>query len=269
MEALLHFLIGSARERGYGEPLTARRMKAWATYGVAFCFCAVAAGAEAQVSETTVGRTETVFTEEALAARWRLSMEEWAQFRTLMQGPRGIWSPSLDPITVLGIHAETDAERRRYAELLVMIEFERVEQELLFQRAYDDAAQRLFPTLPRVSPSASDPPAALSTAERLAFFGSVNAVRCPTCAEVLKRWLETYPRHDGPVLDLFLADAADDAALRGWAEAQGVSPSAMRRGRITLNHTRAPLAVPDAGRAVSPRFMQRIAGQWLPIAATQ
>ena len=111
--------------------------------------------------------------------------------------------------------------------------------------------------------------AALSTAERLAFFGSVNPARCPTCAEVLKRWLETYPRHDGPVLDLFLADAADDAALRGWAEAQGVSPTAMRRGRITLNHARAPLAGLDAGRAVSPRLMQRIAGQWLPVAAAE
>lgn len=244
-------------------------MKGWMTSGVAVAFWAMAAHAEAQASQTTVDRTETVFTEEAFAARWRLSMEEWARYRTLMQGPRGIWSPDLDPLTVLGIHAETDAERRRYAELLVMIEFERVEQELRFQRAYDDAAQRLFPTLPRVSPASSDSPAVLSSAERLAFFGSVDSERCPACAEVLKRKLGTYVRRGGPVLDLFLAGAADDAALRAWVDAQGVSPAAVRRGQITVNHARGPLAGAASGSAVSPRFMQRVAGRWLPVPAAQ
>jgi integrating conjugative element protein (TIGR03759 family) len=229
-------------------------MNARVVYSVGVVLWVMSGGAEAQVSETAVEHTETVFTEEALAARWRLSMEEWATYRTLMQGPRGIWSPSLDPITVLGIHAETDAERRRYAELLVMVEFERVEQELLFQRAYDDAAQRLFPTLPRVTLASSDPPAALSGAERLAFFGSVNSKRCPTCRDVLKRWLETYVGHDGPVLDLL---------------GQGVSAAAVRRGRITLNHARGPLAGSMSDSAVSPRLMQRLAGQWLPVSVAQ
>jgi integrating conjugative element protein (TIGR03759 family) len=225
--------------------------------------------ATAQFSETEIERTETVFTEEALAKRWRLSTEEWGQYKTLMEGPRGIWSPSLDPITVLGIHAETDAERQRYAELLVMIEFERVEQELLFQRAYDEAAHRLFPTLPRVTLAATEEvPSPLPGIERVAFVGSIDAARCPTCPRELARLMRSQAG-GAPALDLFLADAADDEALRTWARTQRVSPDDVRSGRITLNHARGPLAVPATTSPIAPRLMQRLAGQWLPMGTTR
>ena len=107
-----------------------------------FALLCVAGAVGAQTTETETALTKTVLTEEAQAKRWHLSIQEWDEYKTLMQGPRGVWSPNLDPVTVLGIHAETDADRKRYAELLVTIEFERVEKELLFQRAYDDAARR-------------------------------------------------------------------------------------------------------------------------------
>ena len=217
--------------------------------------------AEAQPGGTPVARSETVFTEEALAERWRLSNEEWEKYRTLMQGPRGLWSPNLDPITVLGIAAETDAERRRYAELLVMVEYERVEKELRFQRAYDEAAHRLFPTLPRVTTTAANA-GPLGGVDRLAFLGSIDEARCPSCARTLKRWLRTHPLKAGPVLDLVLSDAGDDEALRRWAQRQGVSAAALARGEITLHHATGTLAPPASAEPLAPRFLQRVAGQW-------
>lgn len=230
-------------------------------FGMALALCEPGG---AQVAETPVARTEAVFTEDerTLAERWRLSVEEWGEYRTLMRGPRGIWTPNLDPLTVLGIHAESEAERRRYAELLVMIEYERVERELRFQQAYDEAAARLFPTLPRVSPASTDVPPAFEGADRLAFVGSVDAARCPACADRLKRWLGREARRAGPVLDLYLADAADDAALRAWAAEQGVTPALVRRGRITVNHARGSLAEAAPGASLTPRWLERIAGQW-------
>lgn len=50
------------------------------------------------------------------AGQWGLSEEDYRRYRTLMEGPRGIQSPGLDPLTVLGIEARTDAERRVLAE---------------------------------------------------------------------------------------------------------------------------------------------------------
>ncbi|HHN8892213.1 TPA: TIGR03759 family integrating conjugative element protein, partial [Escherichia coli] len=39
------------------------------------------------------------------AGQWGLSEEDYRRYRTLMEGPRGIQSPGLDPLTVLGIEA--------------------------------------------------------------------------------------------------------------------------------------------------------------------
>jgi len=50
----------------------------------------------------------------AIAQEWGLSSQEFQRYRTLMQGSRGVYSPGLDPLTALGIEAQSDAERRRY-----------------------------------------------------------------------------------------------------------------------------------------------------------
>ena len=83
--------------------------------------------------------------DERQAREWGLQPEEWARYRQLMQGPLGVYSPQLDPLTALGIEARSEEERRRYAELQVQAEARRVGKTLAYQRAYDAAWQRLFP----------------------------------------------------------------------------------------------------------------------------
>ena len=82
--------------------------------------------------------------DERLARDWGLRPEEWARYRQLMQGPLGIYSPNLDPLTALGIEARSDEERNRYAELQVQAESKRVGKTLAYQRACDAAWKRLI-----------------------------------------------------------------------------------------------------------------------------
>jgi integrating conjugative element protein (TIGR03759 family) len=241
----------------------------FAAVGASLAVLFAAVPATPQVADTELAKTQIVLTEKA-AERWHLSIDEWSQYQTLMEGPRGIWSPALDPITVLGIHAETDAERRRYAELLVTIEFERVQNELLFQHAYSDAAQRLFPNLPRVEQAASVVAASpllkvssFDVAERVAFIGSVSAEKCPSCQADFARFLARRAAAAEHVLDVFLADAADGEAIRLWARRAGVDPADVREGRITLNHARAPFVLSTTDAAVGPRVLERRAGRWV------
>ena len=44
--------------------------------------------------------------DERQAREWGLHPEEWARYRQLMQGPLGVYSPQLDPLTALGIEAQ-------------------------------------------------------------------------------------------------------------------------------------------------------------------
>lgn len=81
------------------------------------------------------------------AQEWGLTVEEWQRYQALNKGRRGVLSPGLDPITTLGIEARTAEERRRYAELSVKQDFQRVESELAFQHEVNAAWQRIYPDI--------------------------------------------------------------------------------------------------------------------------
>ena len=115
--------------------------------GLAVALALVAAGGFAQsapvansrVIPSLVQNSTDAGLDERLARDWGLRPEEWARYRQLMQGPLGIYSPNLDPLTALGIEARSDEERNRYAELQVQAESRRVGKMLAYERAYDAA----------------------------------------------------------------------------------------------------------------------------------
>ncbi|EKF72825.1 hypothetical protein A11A3_16747 [Alcanivorax hongdengensis A-11-3] len=194
--------------------------------------------------------------DERQARDWGLQPDEWARYRQLMQGPLGIHSPNLDPLTALGIEARTDEERRHYAELQVQAEARRVEKTLTYQRAYDAAWQRLYPTLQRVD----------LTGTTLANGGSLPSVRlavfvkesCPPCEQRVRQL-----QSEGATFDLYMVGSRqEDARIRQWATRVGIDPDKVRERAITLNH--------DGGRWLSigvqgdlPAVVREVNGQWL------
>jgi integrating conjugative element protein (TIGR03759 family) len=181
-----------------------------------------------------------------------------------MAGPLGIYSPGLDPLTALGIEAQSEAERRHYAELQVQAEARRVEKLLTYQRAYDAAWQRLYPGMARVNLLGAPPntpptlpkPAALSgpTSTRLAVFVKAD---CPACTARV-RALQAV----GTAFDLYMVDSrGEDARIRAWASEARIDPAKVKRGAITLNH--------DAGRWQAlglsgelPAVARQVNGKW-------
>lgn len=204
------------------------------------------------VTETTRSAEKPLSTRSG-AQRWGLTQEEWTRYEQLKRGERGIWSPDLDPLTTLGVEAATDAERRKYADLLVEKEFQRVEKELAFQRAYDAAWKRRFPDLLPVA-TASIPTAHEDS--RLAVFVSEN---CPACDIRLSVLLQS-----GHPLDLYLVGSNnDDARLRRWAVSKRIDIARVKRREIPLNH--------DGGRWLQngqgkmPAVLERRGDAWLPV----
>jgi len=196
----------------------------------------------AETAATEVVRTEIRDTERRAAA-WNLSAADRARFEELMAGPRGAWTPGADPLLVLGAHARTEAERRRYAEAFVMVEHARVEGELAFERAVQAAWARLFPGRPRLAAPAPAP-----AAERYAVAVDRD---CADCGRTLRDYLD----RAAPV-DVYVRGAADDDDLRAWAAAHGVDAADVRRGRITLNHG-------DGGiPGEAPAVWARRGGRW-------
>ena len=197
--------------------------------------------------------------DDKVASDWGLQPQEWARYRELMDGPLGIYSPNLDPLSALGIEARTDEERRRYAELQVQIEASRVEKLLAYQRAYDEAWQRLNPDMQRVNlpdnePSAGTSASPMRGSDRTAVFVKDG---CAVCGQLVQRL-----QSSGAEFDLYMVGSRqDDARIRDWAKRAQIDPARVRSGSITLNH--------DGGRWLSlglpgdlPAVVREVNGQW-------
>lgn len=207
--------------------------------------------AENETTTTVQKSAETSLSAAVTAQQWGLSQEEWTRYEALKRGERGIWSPSLDPLTTLGVEATTDAERRKYADLLVEKEALRVKKELAFQRAYDEAWKRRFPDLMPVTAATMTDKTA-----RLAVFVREN---CPPCDARLKSLLDA-----GNPLDIWLVGSNnDDSRLKRWASAQHIDNTRVQRREITLNH--------DGGRwqhygqGKMPAVLEKRGEAWLPV----
>ncbi|MCI4235303.1 TIGR03759 family integrating conjugative element protein [Dickeya dianthicola] len=215
--------------------------------------------AMAQPPTTTQSRIVPVQGEqhrdERLAQEWGLKADEWQRYSELMEGPIGTYSPNLDPLSALGIEARSDEERQRYAELQVKAEARRVEKLLAYQRAYDEAWQRLNPGMQRVSlPDAGLSRNAVTGNGRTAVFVKDN---CLPCTQLVQRL-----QASGTAFDLYMVGSRqDDALIRAWARRAQIDPEQVRNGTITLNH--------DAGRWLSlglpgdlPASIRQVNGQW-------
>jgi len=193
--------------------------------------------------------------DDPVASDWGLQPQEWQRYRELMEGPLGTYSPNLDPLSALGIEARSHEERRRYAELQVKAEARRVEKLLAYQRAYDEAWQRLNPGMQRVNlPDDAPSAAAVRGSGRTAVFVKDG---CTACGQLVQR-LQT----SGAEFDIYMVGSRqDDARIRDWARRANVDPARVRSGSITLNH--------DSGRWLSlglpgdlPAIVREVNGQW-------
>lgn len=153
------------------------------------CLALIISCAQAQTlpARTQEGRTQTGRTQPAptasgwtmlderdriLAQIWNLSDEEMRRAKVLLEGPRKSFSvTNLSPVEALGIHARTDAERRKYAEMFARAFHQDVERSLAWNAAFTEAMARLYPGEPVIDHAGSQPV--------MAPVGAVDAMHLP------------------------------------------------------------------------------------------
>ncbi len=158
------------------------------------------------------------------AQEWGLTAEEWQRYETLKKGRRGVLSPGLDPLTMLGIEARSDEERRHFAELTVKQEFQRVEAELAFQREVNSAWMRVYPGVLPVQDLRSE----VSNARQALFVKD----GCPACERKLVQLMKS-----NQPLDIYLVGSGGkDEAVRNWAKKHNIPAEKVKSRQVTLNH---------------------------------
>jgi len=191
----------------------------------------------ADTRQTVITQSTAQATDAQRAQAWRLDSREWERYETIMRGPRGLWSAELDPLWVLGIHAQTETERTRYAEMAVQQEHDRIERELAFQREWTAAWKRLYGNEPMIDVSKlglgvdrgrpSVRPSVRGTGSQVYLF--VSSSECPQCDSTVRKSLRQVRQTSGMVLHIFLSgtDRTD------WIRRQGMA-SLVRAGRVIV-----------------------------------
>ena len=197
----------------------------------------------AEIEETAVRGTAV---DDTAARAWNLDETDWARYETLMAGRRGRWSPDADPLLVLGAHARTPAERRRFAEAYVAAERERVEGELAFERAVGEAWARLYGDEALFASAAAPAP----DGDAAVRFAVALDADCVTCRALAERYWDA----GTPVDFHVLGTGGRDAALVDWVRTLDVDVS---RAGITVNH-----GDRFEGEAVPLVLAQALDGAW-------
>lgn len=183
--------------------------------------------------------------------QWQLSENEWQRYLSLMQGIRGsISSKSLSPLEVLGIHAETDQERKQYAKRWAKLMREDVERTLAFQRAYTEATLELYGKEPlfdenvlssltaanKAAQNSTNNPNTLNDGDRLLVF--IKASACQQCTLITQQAL-SLSAHKKVQVDFYFTDTRepqDNPLIIAWAKQQQLDPQRLAQKTITLNH---------------------------------
>lgn len=155
------------------------------------------------------------------AQEWKLTEKEWQRYEMLKKGKRGLFSPNLDPLTLLGIEARTYEERRYFAELVVKQEFQRVEAELAFQREVNQAWLRFYPEILPIQNEIRESRQALFLKES-----------CPVCEAKLAQLI----KQNQPIDIYLVGSAGKDDVIRHWAKKHHIPIEKIRNRHITLNH---------------------------------
>ncbi len=172
--------------------------------------------------------------EKSLAKQWMLQESDWVKYKTIMQGPRGIWSPSIDPITALGVSEDDPKERKRYAEILMRMEIARVEREIAFEVVRFNVGQKLTQGQLAVNNQAwideweKDQ---VQVRKQVLLFVNVD------CTEDCVKFVENVKQSvgDNSRLDVYFGGNASAESIGQWAAFMNIDPKKVKAKKVTLN----------------------------------
>ena len=189
-------------------------------------------------SSSSLGKASTqllTHDEKTLAKQWMLEESDWLKYKEVMRGPRGVWSPGLDPLTALGVSETDPEERKRYAELWQKMETRRAELEIAFEIERMRAGKKIN----------GDQQAVNNVAWVQEWEKKYNSVRrqvavfmdasCKKDCEVMFQEVKSSVG-DRARLDVFFTGSPSSEAIGQWAAFMKLDPGEVKARKVTLNY---------------------------------
>ena len=166
--------------------------------------------------------SEISSSESRTAEVWQLSVEEIELLQNLQQHHEGMLSSGLTPYEWLGIFAETDEQRRHYAELFAKRQLELTDAISKFESAFAEAIQKF----------ASQSKDNSRMGERLLFITTYQCShkQCKNDLQRIRKHAES-----GGLLNIFIQGETSNTNLKSWGVENNFPLEKFRTGDITIN----------------------------------
>ena len=190
-----------------------------------------------------------------------LTEADFSKYKKIMENTSaGVWYGTLDPVEVLGIMAESDAEREKFAQLAARQHFERADRELKFNQAYHLAFKKLYPSEKAIADVADEKGVATDIQHVLLFTGMHEAGN----EAVINKLLAVLRQNPECKLDIYIAGKPTGAQVNSWAVKHKIPVELVRKRQITLNHENGKLrrVVPNLESVAYPLALLKQAGEY-------
>lgn len=106
---------------------------------------------ENAITKESISAAKKTDSEKLLAKNWNLTDEEQKTYKEIMSSPRAYFTPNLDknPLLALALEAKTPAERAKYADRWVKVQYENNLKVLAWGLETQAAWARNYPGVPR------------------------------------------------------------------------------------------------------------------------
>ncbi|MDO3387999.1 TIGR03759 family integrating conjugative element protein [Gilvimarinus sp. SDUM040013] len=180
---------------------------------------------DTQRTDSLTGRTQAV----KPWLRWGLTESEWATYQDIMQGPRGIWTPNISPVSALGLNAQSEVERTRYAKIAARQDWQRLMNERAWHLAYKSAKEEYFGQQIAMIDVESASISNITANSKLVMFTDEN------CIQVCQKTLESVIQNKAS-LDIYFIGKIERDDIIQWAATHAIPPELVNdAGKITLN----------------------------------
>ena len=196
------------------------------TGAIAVTFILLSAAASGQTTFGQLNRDQLQLSpiESASAASWGLTEEEWTRQMELRTIHRGLVSADISPLELLGIFADTKAERKRYARMFAEQKLEVLERIAAFERDYLAAFKEITS----------------SGRDKSKQWQLVIEIDCNTeeCLGDIRKAISYAEKNER--VDAYIINATTDQEIRWWAGRHQIPPKLVEERHFTLNY-----ATPD------------------------
>jgi integrating conjugative element protein (TIGR03759 family) len=195
---------------------------------------------------TTSQNTESITVAVGAAKDWNLTDAEWSKYRMLMQGASGYYFSHYTPPEVLGLNSENEIDLKHFAEIAVRLEHDKNENELRLNKAFNEAANRIYANEPIIKSFDMTPYTPipkdymnngklLQSGDHLVLFVDIKE---PTSSNKLAELINQVQSNKDVVLDIYCLNAVDEESIQTWANMNVVPVTLVSTNRITLNNDR-------------------------------